>query len=124
MQRFRIAVSERKQDIPSQRSERSLALGAVLAGAPLSKIDSLHSRLRRNESGSSLQVFPLFSGRYLTESRVFGALRSRGPCGPLLLEGHGFPDAFPIRSASALCQTAVCDRVWGVKFVLNLPVVR
>ena len=48
--------------------KRSLALGAVLGGGPLSKTGNVHRCLSRSESGSVLQVLPSFCGRYLAPS--------------------------------------------------------
>lgn len=39
MQHFPLAAWERKEDIPSQCGKRSLALGAVVARAPLSETE-------------------------------------------------------------------------------------
>lgn len=57
-------------------------------------------------------------------SHVFGALRTREACGPLLLRGHGSPHGFPIPPAFALCQTSVNGINQGVSSALRLLVER
>ena len=51
---------------------------------------------------------------------IFGALRSRETCGPVLPREHEFPCGFPVPSTFALYQSAVHSREQGARSVLRL----